>query len=165
MEINDILAQMGGLQTIARELGISESQAASGAAGLLPAILGGFKKQAEAQPTGLEGLGGGADDGDQLATSGGDGVVDGHGVGLVAGAHHASVEATRRVDAAAQQEERDVERLVVAVGDGGHRAVGHERPDVLDHAGADRGLLVDRPGPQAMAEWLSEEPATAATRR
>jgi hypothetical protein len=58
MQITDILAQTGGLQSIARELGISESQAASGAAALTPAILGGFKKQAQAQPSGLEGLGG-----------------------------------------------------------------------------------------------------------
>jgi hypothetical protein len=58
MEITDILAQMGGLQSMARELGISESQAASGAAALVPAILGGFKKQAKSQPAGLEGLGG-----------------------------------------------------------------------------------------------------------
>jgi hypothetical protein len=58
MKITDILAQTGGLQSVARELGISESQAASGAAALVPAILGGFKKQAQLQPTGLEGLGG-----------------------------------------------------------------------------------------------------------
>jgi hypothetical protein len=58
MQITDILAQMGGLQSMARELGITESQAASGAAALAPAILGGFKKQAQAQPAGLEGLGG-----------------------------------------------------------------------------------------------------------
>ena len=58
MQINDILAQLGGLQSMARELGISETQAANGAAALVPAILGGFKKQAQAQPTGLEGLGG-----------------------------------------------------------------------------------------------------------
>jgi hypothetical protein len=58
MEINDILGQMGGLRSIAQELGVSESQAATGAAALLPAILGGFKKQAQAQPSGLEGLGG-----------------------------------------------------------------------------------------------------------
>lgn len=58
MQITDILAQMGGLQSMAKELGVSESQAASGAAALLPAILGGFKKQAQAQPSGLEGLGG-----------------------------------------------------------------------------------------------------------
>jgi hypothetical protein len=42
---------------MARELGISESQAASGAAALLPAILGGFKKEAQTQSTGLDGLG------------------------------------------------------------------------------------------------------------
>jgi len=57
MQLTDILAQAGGLQSIARELGISEGQAASGAEALLPAILGGFKKQAKAQPAGLEGLG------------------------------------------------------------------------------------------------------------
>ena len=57
MQLNDVLAQMGGLQSVARELGVSESQAASGAAALLPAILGGFKKQAQAQPAGLGGLG------------------------------------------------------------------------------------------------------------
>ena len=33
MQITDILAQMGGLQSIARELGISETQAASGRRG------------------------------------------------------------------------------------------------------------------------------------
>lgn len=58
MQITDILTQMGGLQSIARELGVSETQAASGAEALIPAILGGFKKQAQLQPTGLEGLGG-----------------------------------------------------------------------------------------------------------
>jgi hypothetical protein len=58
MQITDILAQMGGLKSIAGELGLSETQAASGAAALVPAILGGFKKQAQAHPTGLEGLGG-----------------------------------------------------------------------------------------------------------
>lgn len=70
MNITDILAQMGGLQSIAKELGISESQAASGAAALAPAILGGFKKQAQAQPTGLEGLGG------LLGQLGGGGLLD-----------------------------------------------------------------------------------------
>lgn len=58
MQITDILAQMGGLKSIAGELGLSETQAASGAAALVPAILGGFKKQAQAPSTGLEGLGG-----------------------------------------------------------------------------------------------------------
>jgi hypothetical protein len=70
MQINDILAQVGGLQSMARELGVSESQAATGAAALLPAILGGFKKQAQAQPTGLEGLGG------LLGQLGGGGLLD-----------------------------------------------------------------------------------------
>jgi hypothetical protein len=70
MQITDILAQMGGLQSIARELGVSESQAASGAEALAPAILGGFKKQAQAQPAGLEGLGG------LLGQLGGGGLLD-----------------------------------------------------------------------------------------
>jgi hypothetical protein len=70
MQITDILAQTGGLQSIARELGLSESQAASGAAALLPALLGGFKKQAQAQPQGLDGLGG------MLSKLGGGGLLD-----------------------------------------------------------------------------------------
>ena len=70
MQLTDILAQMGGLQSIARELGISEAQAAGGAAALAPAILGGFKKQAQAQPTGLDGLGG------LLGQLGGGGLLD-----------------------------------------------------------------------------------------
>ena len=37
MQITDILGQIGGLQSIARELGVSESQAANGADALLPA--------------------------------------------------------------------------------------------------------------------------------
>jgi hypothetical protein len=70
MQITDILRQMGGLQSMARELGISESQAATGAEALAPAILGGFKKQAQAQPGGLEGLGG------LLTQLGGGGLLD-----------------------------------------------------------------------------------------
>jgi hypothetical protein len=58
MQITDILAQMGGLQSMAREFGVSEFQAASGAAAIVPAILGGFKKQTQSQPSGLEGFGG-----------------------------------------------------------------------------------------------------------
>ena len=58
MQITDILAQMGGLQSIAKELGVSETQATSAAEALAPAILGGFKKQAQSQPGGLEGLSG-----------------------------------------------------------------------------------------------------------
>jgi hypothetical protein len=70
MQITDLLGQMGGLQSIARELGVSEDQAASGAKALAPAILGGFKKQAQAQPAGLEGLGG------LLGKLGGGGLLD-----------------------------------------------------------------------------------------
>lgn len=70
MQFTDILAQMGGLQSMARELGVSDAQAASGAAALLPAILGGFKKQAQSQPSGLEGLGG------LLGQLGGGGLLD-----------------------------------------------------------------------------------------
>ena len=70
MQITDLLAQMGGLQSIAKELGVSETQAASGAAALAPAILGGFKKQAQSQPSGLEGLGG------LLGKLGGSGLLD-----------------------------------------------------------------------------------------
>lgn len=58
MQISDILSRTGGLQAMARELGITEADAARGAAALAPAVLGGFKKQAQAQPSGLEGLGG-----------------------------------------------------------------------------------------------------------
>ncbi len=57
MQLTDILSQIGGIQSMARDLGVSESQATAGAAALMPAILGGFKKQAQAQPAGLGGLG------------------------------------------------------------------------------------------------------------
>ena len=70
MPITDILAQMGGLQSMARELGVSENQAASGAEALIPAILGGFKKQAQSQPSGVEGLG------DLLGQLGGGSLMD-----------------------------------------------------------------------------------------
>src|SRR5215218_5184681 len=70
MQITDILNQSGGLQSIARELGISETEAASGAAALAPAILGGFQNQAQNQPGGVEGLGG------LLGQLGGGGLMD-----------------------------------------------------------------------------------------
>jgi hypothetical protein len=70
MQLTDILNQIGGIQSMARELGVSESQAATGAAALLPAILGGFKRQTQAQPTGLEGLAG------MLGGLGGGGLLD-----------------------------------------------------------------------------------------
>lgn len=62
MQLTDMLAQMGGLQSVARQLGVSEGQVAQGAEALLPAILGGFQKQAQGQGAGqgmgLGGLGG-----------------------------------------------------------------------------------------------------------
>lgn len=58
MQITDILAQLGGLQSMAQELGVSETEVANGAAALIPAILGGFKKQVQSEPAGLDGLGG-----------------------------------------------------------------------------------------------------------
>ena len=70
MNINDILAQTGGLQSMSRELGISESDASKGATALAPLILGGFKKQAQAQPLGVDGLGG------LLGQLGGGGLLD-----------------------------------------------------------------------------------------
>lgn len=54
MQITDILGQLGGIQSMAHELGVKRiAGAQSGAAALIPAILGGFKKQAQAQPGGL----------------------------------------------------------------------------------------------------------------
>ena len=58
MNVTDLLAQTGGLQQIARELGINEQEASRGAEALAPTILGGFKKQGQAHPGGLAGLGG-----------------------------------------------------------------------------------------------------------
>ena len=69
-QINEFLAETGGLQSLANELGITETQAATGAAALLPAILGGFKKQVQATPEGLNGFGG------LLNQMGGGGLLD-----------------------------------------------------------------------------------------
>jgi hypothetical protein len=70
MRITDILSRVGGLQSIARELGINETEAASGAEALAPAILGGLKKQTQSQPAGLADLGG------LLGKLGGGGLLD-----------------------------------------------------------------------------------------
>lgn len=56
MNIADILKQTGALDSISRELGVDTGTAQAGAAALLPAILGGFKNNAQAQPDGLGGL-------------------------------------------------------------------------------------------------------------
>ncbi|HYW11003.1 MAG TPA: DUF937 domain-containing protein [Longimicrobium sp.] len=66
----DILAQAGGIQAVAQQLGVSEADAAKGAAALLPAILGGFKNQVQASPAGVAGLGG------LLNQLGGGGLLD-----------------------------------------------------------------------------------------
>jgi hypothetical protein len=70
MQLTDLLAQTGGLESMARELGISDTQAATGAAALVPAILGGLKKQAQTQPAGVAGLG------SLLGQLGGGGLLD-----------------------------------------------------------------------------------------
>lgn len=70
MNIADILVQSGGIGAMAKQLGVPESVAQAGAEALLPAILGGFKKQTQAQPAGLEGLGG------LLGQLGGGGLLD-----------------------------------------------------------------------------------------
>jgi hypothetical protein len=66
----DALGGLGGLQQIASELGVDQQTVATGAAALLPAVLGGFKKQAQAQSAGLEGLVG------MLGGMGGGGLLD-----------------------------------------------------------------------------------------
>lgn len=67
MQISDLLAQAGGLQTMARELGISEAQVSTAAGALLPTILGGMQKQVTASAGGLGGL---------LSKLGGGGLLD-----------------------------------------------------------------------------------------
>jgi hypothetical protein len=56
MNILEALGGANGLAQMARELGVDEKTVQAGAAALLPAVLGGFKSQAQAQPGGLEGL-------------------------------------------------------------------------------------------------------------
>lgn len=70
MDMTELLRQVGGVQSVARDLGIGETQATAGLEALLPAVLGGFKKQARAQPTGLDGLAG------MLGGLGGGGLLD-----------------------------------------------------------------------------------------
>lgn len=70
MDIADALTRSGALDAAARELGISPAVASAGAAALLPAILGGFKGQAQSHPDGLSGLGG------LLGTLGGGSLLD-----------------------------------------------------------------------------------------
>lgn len=69
MNLNDILSQAGGIESMAKDLGIPPAMAEQGAEALLPAILGGFKKQAQGSG-GVEGLGG------LLGQLGGGGLLD-----------------------------------------------------------------------------------------
>jgi hypothetical protein len=70
MDLINILQQSGAIGGMAQQLGVDEGTAQTGAAALLPAILGGFKSSAQAQPSGLEGLGG------LLSQFGGGGLLD-----------------------------------------------------------------------------------------
>jgi hypothetical protein len=70
MDMMSVLKQSGAIGSIAQQLGVNEQMAEIGAGALLPAILGGFKKTAQAQPSGLEGLGG------LLGQLGGGGLFD-----------------------------------------------------------------------------------------
>lgn len=58
MDAASMLAQMGGVSSIARNLGVDEREAEQGAEALLPALLGGFRKQLQAQPGGQADIGG-----------------------------------------------------------------------------------------------------------
>ena len=69
MNLTDILAQAGGIDSMANQLGIPPAMAKQGAEALLPAILGGFKTQAQGAG-GIEGLGG------LLGQLGGGGLLD-----------------------------------------------------------------------------------------
>lgn len=55
MDLQQIIAQSGGLDAIAGQLGLSKEQAGSGMAALLPAVLGGLKQSTQGQ-NGLDGL-------------------------------------------------------------------------------------------------------------
>ncbi|AMG73174.1 DUF937 domain-containing protein [Sphingopyxis granuli] len=67
MNLSDILGQAGGIESMAKELGVSPAIAQQGAEALLPAILGGFQKQAQGGGEGLGGL---------IAGLGGGGLLD-----------------------------------------------------------------------------------------
>lgn len=58
MNVTDMLRQTGALDSISRELGINQQQAQTGASALLPALLGGFRKQAQMESSGGPGAGG-----------------------------------------------------------------------------------------------------------
>lgn len=55
-QLLEALGGPAGIAAMARELGVDQGMVEKGAAALLPAVLGGFKQQAAAQPDGLAGL-------------------------------------------------------------------------------------------------------------
>ncbi len=57
MEVMDMLRRSGGIEAVSKQLGIPPAMAAAGAEAMLPAILGGFSKQAESAGGGEGGLG------------------------------------------------------------------------------------------------------------
>ena len=69
MGITDILHQTGGLQSMARELGISENEVQSGAEALGPQVLSGFQQHTQ-HPEGMNRMGG------LLSQLGGGGLLD-----------------------------------------------------------------------------------------
>ena len=70
MNIRDLLAATGGYGSIANELGLSQAEVTRGAEALLPAVLGGFKRQAQSQTFGAQDFGG------LLERLGGGGLLD-----------------------------------------------------------------------------------------
>ncbi len=70
MDLQQIIAQAGGVEALASQFGITPQQAQSGVGALLPAVLGGFKKSAQGSEQGLGGLMG------ALEGLGGGGLVD-----------------------------------------------------------------------------------------
>jgi hypothetical protein len=70
MDLISVLKQSGAIGSIAQQLGVNEQVAEMGAGALLPSILGGFKKTTQAEPSGLDGLGG------LLGQLGGGGLFD-----------------------------------------------------------------------------------------
>lgn len=70
MDIQAMIQNGGGIEAIARQLGIPANQAQAGVSALLPAVLGGFKKSAQGGAGGMGGLM------DMLGGMGGGGLFD-----------------------------------------------------------------------------------------
>ena len=57
LDLENALAQAGGIDAISRELGVDQSTAQNGVKALLPAVTDGMREQAAANPQGFGGLG------------------------------------------------------------------------------------------------------------